>query len=277
MTTHSVPRRPLTGSRSSRLALPLPREHGTWAWLLVPLVVGAGVADRSNLPVLFLALSVVFGFLARVPAELAFRQDARRMAYGGWAILFGAIAAGGVTVLLTYYERWWLLPLGAPVIVGPLVVVSSRALRFRWRDFGELLVVACFAALAPAAHYAAVGSLKATGLSLWLLSALYSGSSVFYIRMLLSGTRESSSDSARPDRRLAILVYHVTLVVLVTLAVLVGDAPPLVVVAFAPLLIKVTWRMIRLPDHLDLRKTGLFEVSQAAAFAILLVAAYRVS
>lgn len=265
----------MTASGTPRWTPPLPREHGTWAWLLLPLLVGAGVAGRANPPVALLGMSVVFGFLARMPAEMAFRQPAHRRVQGGWAVLLGAVAAGGFITLLTYYERWWLLPLGMPVIVGPVVVVSSRALRFRWRDFGQLLVVASFAALAPAAHYAAVGSLQATGLSLWLLSALYGGSSVFYIRMLLN-RRGPSGDSARPDRRLAVLVYHVALVALVALIILAGDAPPLVAVSFAPLLAKVIYRVLRPPDHLDVRKTGLFEASQAALFAILLVAAYKV-
>jgi hypothetical protein len=253
----------------------LPREHGTWAWLLLPLVLGGAVAGRANLPVALLGVSAVFGFVARVPAELAFRRDAHRMANGAWAILLGTTAAAGVVALLTFYERWWLLPLGVPVIVGPVLVISFRGLRFRWRDFGELLVVASFSVLAPAAHYAALGSLEATGFSLWLLSALYGGSSVLYVRMLLGGSRPLD-DGASRGRRLAVTTYHVALVVLVALIVMAGDAPPLVAVAFVPLLAKVTYRTVRLPDHLDLQKTGLFEVSQAALFAILLVTAYRI-
>jgi hypothetical protein len=136
--------------------------------------------------------------------------------------------------------------------------------------------VACFAALAPAAHYAAVGSLEATGFSLWLLSALYGGSSIFYVRMLLRGGG-SPGDDARPDRRFAVLVYHVALVALVALTILVGDAPPLVAVAFAPLLAKVIYRTARPPDKLDVVKTGLFEVSQAVLFAILVITAYAVT
>jgi hypothetical protein len=50
-----------------------------------------------------------------------------------------------------------------------------------------------------------------------------------------------------------------------------------VAVAFAPLLAKVAYRTVRLPDSLDIQKTGLFEASQAAVFAILLIAAYAVS
>jgi hypothetical protein len=242
----------------------------------LPLVVGAGVAGSANLPIALIGMSVVFGFLARTPAEMALRRSDQRMVHGGWAILFGSAAAAGMVTLLAYYERWWLIPLGIPVIVGPAVVVSSRALRVRWREIGELLVVACFAALAPAAHYAAVGDLEATGFSLWLLSALYGGSSIFYVRMLLEGGRPPRDD-ARPDRRVAVLVYHVALVALVALIVLVGDAPALVAVAFAPLLAKVAYRTFRLPDSLNVVKTGLFEVSQAAVFAILLIVAYAVS
>ena len=233
------------------------------------------MAARANLPVALLCTSVVFGFLARTPAEMALRRSDQRIVHAAWAMLFASIAAAAIMTLLAYYERWWLIPLGIPVIAGPAAVVSSRALRVRWRELGELLVVACFSALAPAAHYAAAGSLEGTGFSLWLLSALYGGSSIFYVRMLLGGG--GPPDDARPDRRFAVLVYHVALVALVALTILVGDAPPLVAVAFAPLLAKIIYRTARPPDKLNVVRTGLFEVSQAVLFAILVVTAYAVT
>ncbi len=241
----------------------------------MPLIVGAGAADRANLPVVLFGVSAVFGFLTRTPIELAFRQATRRTSYLGWAVLYSSVAAASIIALLACYERWWLLPLGLPTMAGPAVVVSSRALRFRWRDFGQLLVVASLSVLAPAAHYAAVGSLKAAGFSLWLLSALYGGSTVFYIRMLLD-RRRPASDSTRPNRRLAVVFYHVALVGLLALIVLAGDAPLLVAASFAPLLANVAYRVAKPPDRLDVQKTGLFEASQAALFAVLVIVAYRI-
>jgi hypothetical protein len=220
-------------------------------------------------------MSAVLGFLARTPAELAFRRDADRLANGGWAALFSAVAAGGVVALLAGYERWWLLPLGVAVIAGPAMVVAFRPLRVRWREFGVLLVVVSLSALAPAAHYAAVGTVEATGLWLWLLAGLYGGSGVLYVRMLLD-KRDASHGAVWHDRRLAVIVYHVALVASVALVIAADGAPPLAAIAFAPLLAKVAYRLFRAPDHLNLTKTGMFEASQAAVFAILIISAHRI-
>jgi hypothetical protein len=242
----------------------------------LPLVVGAGVAGRANLPVVLLCMSVVLVFLARTPAEMAFRRSDQRIVNAAWAMLFASIAVAAIVALLAYYDRWLLIPLGIPVIIGPVAVVSSKTFRVSQRELGELIVVVSFAALARATHYASIGNLEATGLSLWLLSALYGGSSIFYVRMLLGGGRPPGND-ARPDRRSAVRIYHIALVALVTLIILVGGAPPLVAVAFVPLLAKVIYRTLKLPDSLNIQKTGLFEASQAILFAILVIVAYAVS
>jgi hypothetical protein len=241
----------------------------------VPLIAGAGVADNANGPAVLLAVSVVFGFLARTPAELALRRKAHRAANSGWAVVFGAVAAGAVVALLAGYGRLWLLPLGIAVISGPAMVVASRPLRVRWREFGVLLVVVSLSALAPAAHYAAVGNIEATGLWLWPLAGLYGGSGVMYVRMLLD-KGGGSSERIWHDRRLLVILYHAMLVAAVALVIAVGEVPTLAAVAFAPLLAKVAYRLFRAPDHLNLTKTGLFEASQATVFAILLVAAHRI-
>ena len=59
-------------ARERRQALIVPREHGAWGMLLVPLVTGAGVALRDSdriLPLLLLLVAALTLFWLRTPVE----------------------------------------------------------------------------------------------------------------------------------------------------------------------------------------------------------------
>src|ERR1035441_11084951 len=62
-----------------RHALILPREHGAWGLLLVPMVTGAGVAFRESnhfIPALLLLVVTLALFWLRTPVE---RSEERRV------------------------------------------------------------------------------------------------------------------------------------------------------------------------------------------------------
>jgi hypothetical protein len=54
----------------SLTAPPLPREHGVWAWLLLPLVAGGAATGSVNAPLLLLAVAALAGFVLRAPLEM---------------------------------------------------------------------------------------------------------------------------------------------------------------------------------------------------------------
>src|SRR5262245_28970040 len=62
---------------SLRSALKLPKEHGAWAMLYVPFVLGVAVAGRVNWPVLLLLLSATAVFISRESLLVYWRARAR--------------------------------------------------------------------------------------------------------------------------------------------------------------------------------------------------------
>lgn len=98
MTTPDAASRPGAAKHSFfRKSLVLPAEHGAWAWLMVPFVVGSSVAGQLH-PAIFLTLvGGLAAFLMRQPATiwLRIRQGAAGGATNPWP------AAG------QWAWRWW--------------------------------------------------------------------------------------------------------------------------------------------------------------------------
>ena len=265
-----------SAARSRWVVLPpLPREHGVWAWLLLPLVTGGAAAGSVSAPLVLLAAGSLAAFCVRAPLELARRRPARRRASLVWASLYAVAALLTLVPLLAYYQRWALLPLGAVGVAVALPVLAFRDLRYRWRAQGELLVVAGLALLAPAAYHAATGDFDERAAAAWLPAALYGAGSVFYVRMLLEQRRVAASARGLGERRGAV-GYLAVLWGVTGAAALLGTLPALVMVAFLPLTLKVALAVVRRTAVDDVRRTGIVEALHAALFAVLLTGAYAV-
>lgn len=263
----------------------LPREHGAWAMFLVPFAVGAGVAETVGWETLLLLLATLFLFAARYPASLLAKASARQPTgrlsprrpflwlaiYVGLGLLFGA-------PLLWPYGRWALLPLGALGLLFWALHLYLQGRRLERTAWGELLAIAGLSLAAPAAYYGSRGALDRTAFSLWLLTFLYSGSSVFYVKMTIQHLAAKARPSTLAGRwalgRAAALYQGFLLVVATSLA-LGGSAPPLALVAFVPLTFKVARGVLLAPAAVSVRHIGFGEVGHAVLFTVLLLLAYR--
>jgi hypothetical protein len=257
------------------VAPPLPREHGTWAWLLLPLVAGGAAAGSASAPLLLLAAGSLAAFVVRAPLELARRRPAHRGSHLVWTGLYAVVAVVALTPLLVYYHRWALLPLGAVGAASALPVLVFRDLRYRWRAQGELLVVAGLAVLAPAAYHAATGDFDGRAAAAWLPPALYGAGSIFYVRMLFEQRRAAPMAGSGPLRG-GVAGYLAVLWTVLAASAALGALPALVLVAFLPLTLKAALALVRRTAVDDVRRTGIVEALHAALFAALLTGAYAV-
>ncbi|HYE72055.1 MAG TPA: YwiC-like family protein, partial [Blastocatellia bacterium] len=93
--------------------LRLPKEHGAWAMLYVPFVVGALVAGRFQLSLLFLLLATTAVFISRESLIVWLRARSRgRDANGAnrMAIIYLTLASLFGLPLLFFYKLYWLVP-----------------------------------------------------------------------------------------------------------------------------------------------------------------------
>ncbi len=254
-----------------------PKEHGAWAMLYVSFALGALVAWRLSLATLWALVATTALFFARETLWRLRRARRQRRPAGdllrSLGIELGAVALCGA--LLLWRERLLgFLPLGA---AGVLLLVFNLA-RTEQREarsvVAELVAFAGFAMAAPAAHYATRGAWESLALWLWALCWLYFISSVFHVKATVL--------AVQPQRRAAFVrmrtvsaVYHGVLALLLGGLVAMQRLPPLVLVAYAPLLVRSFGSMLRRPARLDLRRLGWLEIAYSLVFLFCVTLAFH--
>src|SRR3990172_9467698 len=182
---------------------PLPREHGTWAWLLLPALSGLFAIEWPTLPAWLLFVAAILGFLLRATVESWLASQPRSPRYLAWAVLFGIGFLLTAIPPLIQWERWVLLPLGAGISLGPIAVQAIRWLRIRGRVLGEATVVGSLSLLAPAVAYAGTGEFDRWTGFLWLPVTLYLWGGITYVRMSLVSAARGAARSRTERRRTA--------------------------------------------------------------------------
>jgi hypothetical protein len=267
------------GIMKIRSTLRLPKEHGAWAMLYVPFVVGALVAAEVNLRVVWLLFSTSFLFIAR-ESLLAWRRARHRHQPSRDAFktltVYALLAAAFGLPLLLAYRLYWLLPLGAAT-AGLMVYNAEQATRREDRTVtAEILAILGMTLTAPAAYYAARGALDATAGWLWALCALYFTSSVFYVKLRVHWLNKRKAEQRRLSwRRCA--VYHATLLAALAAFAAAGNLNLLALVAFAPVLGRSFWHLARPVEKINLRRIGFTEIAYALVFLVFITLTFRLA
>ncbi len=153
----------------------LPGEHGAWAFLLSPLLIGLFAGGRWTVVSLYLVVAVLCGFLIRHPITLLIKAYSGRRsreilpAAWFWAAAYAAIGLLQVLGLVIRgfgYILYLAIP-GVPVFLWSLYLVSRRAERHQWPV--EVAAVGVLALGAPAAYWVGLGRPDAMAWLLWVL------------------------------------------------------------------------------------------------------------
>ncbi len=262
---------------------PLPKEHGSWAMLAIPLLLGLAVAPAWHPRALVLLLAVLAFFLVRYPLALLVkirkRAAADKSALVGWAVVYGGVAALSGGWLVLFQGLGWLAPLG---LVGALLVLFHLWLVSRRQEMslaGELVGITGLALGAPMAYYAAAGALDHTAAILWLINALYFGGTVFYIKLKVRQQPRLPAPDRAAERLVkarACLTYQAAVLTVVILLAAQRWAPLLAPLAFLPVTVKIISGAWRWQDKksLSLTRLGIAELIHAITFAGLVVVAF---
>lgn len=257
----------------------LPREHGTWAMLLAPWIVGVGVTGglRAN-HVLLLVAALAF-FLAQHHltawwrAVTGARADPVAAAVAGRLVLL----SGGAGLLAT-------LPLAIRIGVAPLlpyalaaVVLTGATLWLVARRLdhllpGQLLAAVGLPLTAPAAWTVTHGRVDRVALALWLLDAAFFVGAVLYVRLKIEArTRRGRLGTLRARLAFAGGTLGADLLVLAVaaLAVRVGGFSPLALLGFASVAVQAVVGVVRLDRPAVLKRVGLLATFHAVLFAVL--------
>ena len=260
-----------------RAMLKMPREHGAWVMLYVPLIAGVLVAWKLSYRVLLLTLSATFLFIAReslVAWWRAYRRGELRVESLLRLAIYLSLAGLAIAPLILVDRLYALAPLG---LVAMLLMVVNAEMGARREDrtiVGEILAIAGLTMTAPAANYVAEGTWETTAIWLWALSALYFASSVFYIKL-----RVTLVNPRRQDERKRVwwrcAAYHSFLFVSLSLLAITDQFNLLALLAFAPAITRASWSLVKTSGRLDLKRLGLLEIVYSVVFLIFIALTFR--
>src|SRR5208283_2167943 len=264
-------------------AMVVPREHGAWGMMLVPLATGAAVALRSGvnggaLTLFIVAAMSLFWLCTPVEAWLgtsaikAQTEDER--AFVLRAILgIGLLAAASIATLLWNGRNRGLLLIGAIAGLAFAVQAGVKKLGRKSRMPAQVIGAVGVASSTTGAYYVAAGKLDHVALALWLANWLFAGNQIHFVQMRIHSSRATTTDE-KLRQGFPFFAGQVGLIGVILAACRFGLFPGPVALAFVPVLFRGTLWFVRGRRPLDVHKLGFSELTQALVFGALLCTAF---
>jgi hypothetical protein len=272
--------------RERRHALILPREHGAWGLLLMPMVTGAGVAFRESnhvLPVVLLLVAALALFWLRTPVESllgtsairAQTPDERRSVAIVIAGL-GAVAALALGRLLWAWQNPLLWLIGAAAGAAFVGQALLKKLGRSTRMLSEIVGTIGLTVSGPAAYYVITGRFGAAAWMLWMANLIFAGDQIHYVQLRIHTARVEGF-RAKLTRGWKFAAGQLAMTVVLTIGCLLGLMPLLAALAFSPLLFRGWFYFVQKPAPLVVRNLGWNELSHAVAFCVLFISAFALA
>lgn len=269
--------------QTRRRAMIVPREHGAWGLLLVPLLTGwiAGFSPEHRVWPLFLFTCAALGlFAARTPVEslLGTGVIAARTSDERWTALIasGCFALLALTCLSVLLWRWHysaLLLLGAVGACAFVVQAVLRKLGRHTRMISQVVGAIALTSTGPAAYYVGTGRLDARAFLLWIANWIFAGNQIHFVQLRIHASRAASWRQKLAKGR-AFLAAQALLVLVLVSASLARILPTFTILAFTPALLRGSRWFLTGAEPLDVKKLGWSEMKQGVAFGVLLAAAF---
>lgn len=174
-----------------RSQIALPQDHGSWVFILSPLIIGLFAGGQFSAASLTLVIAALAAFLIRQPVTIAIKAYSGRRprsdlpAARFWMGVYGALVVLSIAELVVLGDGF-VLYLGipaAPVFAWHLWLVNRRDER---RQVGiEILATGVLALAAPAAFWIGKGAYDPLGWLLWILTWFQSAASIVYAYLRL--------------------------------------------------------------------------------------------
>ncbi len=276
----------VTMVQSSRLrTMVVPREHGAWGMMLVPLATGAVVALRSGVNGFALTqfvLAAMALFWLRTPVEAWLgtsaikAQDGQERALVLRAIIpISLMAACSIAALLWNGRNRGLLLIGAIAALAFAAQALVKKLGRKGRMPAQMIGALGLTSTAAGAYYVATGRLDHIAGALWIANWLFAGDQIHFVQVRIRSSRAATMDEKMREGR-AFLLGQIGLMGAILAAWRFGVFPAAVALAFLPVLVRGSLWFVRGRQPLNVRKLGYSELVQALIFGALLCAALLV-
>lgn len=262
-----------------RKHIALPTDHGSWVFLLSPLLIGFFVGGRWTVASLFLTIAALAAFLLRQPLSVVVkvysgRRSRRELPTAWfWVIVYGMISLLAVIGLILQGFTY-LLTLAVPGILvfsWHLYLISKRAER---RQAGvEIVASGVLALTAPAAYWVGIGRYNLSGWLLWILIWAQSAASIVYAYLRLQ-QRQLLSIPSRGNRlkmgRRSLLYSTFNFITILILSIL-QITPPLLPLAYAVQWLETIWGMLNPAIGVKPTLIGLRQLAISIIYTVLFI------
>lgn len=272
-----------SAQQARRRALIVPREHGAWGLLLVPLFTGvaAGFSPAHRTwPLLMLTTAALSLFWLRTPVEsltgtssVTAHTPRERWTALIASILLACISGACLTGLMWRGQNLGLPLLGAASAFVFVLQAILRTLGRSMRMAAQVVGAIGLTCTAPAAYYIGTGQLSERAFVLWAANWIFAGNQIHFVQLRIHAARATTFSERFARGRVFFLAQPVLLAVLVAVS-LSRAVPPLMILAFVPALVRGTQWFFGKTEPLDVKSLGWSEMRQGLVFGILLTIAF---
>jgi len=269
--------------QARRRAMIVPREHGAWGLLLVPLFTGlvAGFAPEHRIwPLLLFTVAALSLFALRTPVEslLGIGPLSARTADERWTAFIGSASFATVAAVCLSALMWKgrypaLLIFGAASVAALAMQGLLRKLGRGTRMLSQIVGAIGLTSTAPAAYYIGTGHLDTRAFVLWVANWIFAGNQIHFVQLRIHAARATTFPEKLTRGKLFLAAQPVLL-----LAFALGSRwhilPALSSVAFIPAVVRGSRWFFQKPKPLDVKKLGWSEMKHGVTFGLLLALAF---
>jgi hypothetical protein len=263
----------------------LPREHGAWGILLVPLVTGAWIGFSEGarvLPLLFFLTASLSLFCLRTPAEVWLGTSPLRAQSPAerWVVVYSIFAYATLVALAVGWLLWrerayGLLLVGGAAAMFFITQAGLKRLGRGARMAAQLVGAIGLTSTAAGAYYVVTGRLDRTALILWAANWLFAANQIHFVRVRIHGARATTRSEKLARGGWFLLAEAMTALLLMGTWRL-GFLPGLAGLAFAPVLIRGVRWFFQANAPLAIHRLGFTELAHAVAFGVLFIVGYTI-
>jgi hypothetical protein len=261
----------------------LPREHGAWGILLIPLLTGACIGfetGRGVLPFsLFIAASLSL-FCLRTPVEVCLgasalraQTPAERQVVFTSIFVYGALAAFSVGWLLWRERAVGLVFIGGAAAVFFVAQAGLKKLGRRTRMAAQLVGAMGLTSTAAGAYYLVTGALNQTAVLLWAANWLFAANQIHFVQIRIHGARVATF-----NEKLALggwfLLGEIVTALLLIAAWRLDILPGLTALAYVPVLLRGLRWFFQSDAPLAIHRLGFTELAHSMFFGVLFILAF---
>lgn len=261
----------------------IPREHGAWGILLVPLATGAAVGISSlsgALAVLLFGFAALSFFWLRTPVEsflgsgpLRVQTDDEFDAVFRAITVLSVIATIALTALFVGANRTGLLLIGTVSAIAFMAQAGLKKLGRRFYMAAQIIGSLGLTSTAPGAYYVATGRLDSVAAALWLANWVFAGNQVHFVQTRIHSARLTDGRD-KLSRGAAFLAGQVLMSIALFVAWRTHFLPGFAVLAFVPALARGFYWFVSAPQPLAVKRLGWTELAHGVTFGVLLIAGF---